>query len=150
MSAWSDTRLVAGREIDEKLHSKAFLWSIVFFLVVIAASVALPAVLSDDGPERYDVAVVGSGPQELAQAVRTEEVEVTAVPYDTPAAAEDAVRDEDVDAALLLEGSAVRLVGLDEVPEDLVRGVALTAQLRGLSTALTEAGVDAPFSSVTL
>lgn len=143
MSAWSDTRLVAGREIDEKLHSKAFLWSIVFFLVIIAASVALPAVLSDDDATAYDVAVVGPSAQELAQAVRTDDVEVTPVPVGSASEAEAAVRDEDVDAALVLEGTGVRLIGLDDVADDLARDVALTAQLRGLSTALAEAGVDA-------
>ena len=43
---WSDVRLVAGREVGEKLHSRTFVLSTLFFLLIIAASIALPALLS--------------------------------------------------------------------------------------------------------
>jgi len=45
-------RLVAEREVWEKLHSKAFLLSTLLFFTIVAASLALPALLSDDGPKR--------------------------------------------------------------------------------------------------
>lgn len=140
MSTWTDTKLVAGREVDEKLHSKPFLYSMVFFVLILVASLALPALLSNDDAEKYDVAVVGEPAQGLVLAARTEDVEATPKPYDSVAAAEQAVRDEDVDAALVTEGTTLRLVGLEEVPDDLRSTLAGVAQIRGLSEALSQAG----------
>ncbi len=70
-SSLADVRLVASREVGEKLHSRAFVLSTLLFLVLVAASVALPALLFDDGPEEYDVAVVGAPPPHWSSRCRT-------------------------------------------------------------------------------
>lgn len=140
MSTWSETRLVAGREVDEKLHSKPFLYSILFFLVIVIASIALPPLLTDDGPETYDVAVVGASAQQLVEAVPEVDVDLTAVPQPDTAAADRAVREEDVEAAVLLDGDGLRLVGLTEVPNDLREALLSTAQLSALGDALATGG----------
>lgn len=48
-SGFSMMRVVAGREISVKVHDKAFIFSTLFFLVVIAVSIALPAVFGASG-----------------------------------------------------------------------------------------------------
>jgi ABC-2 type transport system permease protein len=60
---WSEVRLVAGREVGERLRSRTFLISSLFFLLIVVASVALPALVSDDGPPEYEVAAVGAPPR---------------------------------------------------------------------------------------
>lgn len=142
MSSWSDIRLVAAREVDEKLHNKPFLISVVFFLLIIAVSVALPAVLSDDGPEEFDVAVVSQSAREVAAATQTPDVEVKPTTYESVAAAETAVRDADVDAALLEEGPTLQLAGMDDVPEQLAVAIGRAARVLGLSQALAASGAD--------
>ena len=67
-STWADTRLVAAREIEEKLRSRAFVLSTLFFLLIVAASIALPALLFDDSPPEYDVATVGAAAESLVEA----------------------------------------------------------------------------------
>jgi hypothetical protein len=57
---WAEVRLVAAREVGEKLRSRTFLISSAFFLVIVVASIALPALLSDDGPPTYSIAAVGA------------------------------------------------------------------------------------------
>lgn len=138
MSTWSDTRLVALREVDEKLHSRTFVLSTLFFLLLVGLSIALPALLFDDGPESYDVAVVDADARELVAAV-PEDVELTAVPTGE-GDVDDVLRAEDADVALLLDGDALQLVALQSVPDDLREALTTTAQLGGVATALREAG----------
>jgi ABC-2 type transport system permease protein len=142
VSAWSDTRLVAVREIDEKLHSRTFVLSAVFFLVVVALSIALPALLFHDGPSRYDVAVVGPAAQELVESVPRDSVSLTAVPVEE-ADVEQALREERADAALLVQGDRLQLVGVRSVPADLREAVTGTARLAGIASALEGAGTPA-------
>ena len=59
-------RLVAGREIRERIRSKAFKVSTGVSLVFILAIAILPGILSDDGPTTYDVGVFGGGAEQLA------------------------------------------------------------------------------------
>jgi ABC-2 type transport system permease protein len=60
-------RLVAGREVRERLRSKAFRISCGISLAFILAVVILPGVFDDDGPTTYDVGVFGAGAEALAQ-----------------------------------------------------------------------------------
>jgi ABC-2 type transport system permease protein len=138
-STWSDVRLIAGREVWEKLHSKAFVLSTLLFLAVVAASLALPALLYDDDPARYDVAVVGSATQALVEAVPEDELDLRATAADRERARE-LVRDEEVDAAVELGGEGLLLTARQEVPGDLRAALTTTHQLAELEQALTGSG----------
>ena len=98
-------RLVAEREIRERLRSKVFLASTIVLLALVGGSVALQGALSEGAT--YRVAVVAPAPPELAAAL-----ERAAKPFDdadvelrvvvSPAAGRHALGAEEVDALLLL------------------------------------------------
>jgi len=135
-------RLVAAREVGEKLRSKAFLVSNLLFLLLVAASIAIPALLFDDGPSQYDVAVIGSQAATLVEATGGDDVELTARAVPDRARADALVRAEDVDAAVQVTAGRLVVTGLQEVPADLAAALAGTAQLNSLRTVLAEAGAS--------
>ena len=139
--AWADVRLVAGREVEDKLRSRAFVLSTLLFLLIVGASIALPALLTDDGPERYDVAVVGPQAQAVVDATPRADVALTARQVADAAAADDLLRAEDVDAALQVTPQGLQLTGLQDVPDELATAVTASAQQEGVRQALTDAGV---------
>jgi ABC-2 type transport system permease protein len=103
--------LVARREVRERLRSRAFRVGLAIQLLVIAV-VAVIAIATggDDGPEQVRVATVGAEARavgETAQAQqRAFDVDVELRQFDSAAAARAAVRDEEVDVALVGGGSA--------------------------------------------
>jgi ABC-2 type transport system permease protein len=123
-------RLVAAREIKVKLRDKTFLFSTVFFLFIAVASTVIPALL-DGGPTK--VAVTASAPS--VAALQAAGLEVRTAPTD--AAAEQLVRDGDVDAAVL---SGPRVVALEEAPGDVVDALSTAPPVQ----LLEPSGVD-PF-----
>lgn len=98
--------LVAAREIRERGRSGAFIASVVFMVLGVAAAIVLPAVL-DTGSGTKDVGVTGRTPAQLPAAVRAQGRAVgTTVrihTYDTQATGEQAVRDGEVDV-LVVDG----------------------------------------------
>ncbi|MBA2497981.1 MAG: hypothetical protein H0V33_12985, partial [Acidimicrobiia bacterium] len=100
-------RLVAAREIRERLRSKAFRTSSVITLLFILAAAILPGLLaSDDEATTYDVGLVGDAPpgfasalDEVAAAFGDSVVEVREL--DDAAAAETLVTDGELDAAVV-------------------------------------------------
>ena len=103
MSARRAIALVAGREIRERLHSRAFLASTLVLVLLVAGSTALNGALSQE--TTYDVAVTAPAPPGLEAAL-----ERAAEPFDanvrveivaSPAAGRQALTAEDVDAVLL-------------------------------------------------
>jgi ABC-2 type transport system permease protein len=113
-------RLVAAREIKVKLRDKTFLFSTVFFLFIAVVSTVVPALL-DGGPTK--VAVTASAPS--AAALQAAGLEVRTVPTD--AAAEQLVRDGDVDAAVV---SGPRVVALEEAPGDVVDALSVAPEVQ--------------------
>jgi ABC-2 type transport system permease protein len=110
MTTVAAARLVAAREIKVKLRDKTFLFSTAFFLFIAVASTVVPALL-DSGPP--SVAVTGSSPS--AAALQRAGLEVRTVGSD--GAAEQLVRDGDVDAAVV---AGPRVLALDETPTEVV------------------------------
>ena len=106
MSRWAVMRLVAGREIRERLRSKAMRISTGVTLLIIMAVAVLPGLIGDDGPTTYEVGVFGPTAGLLADrlpvvaALSGEDVAVDVRRVATTADAERLVRDGDVDAAL--------------------------------------------------
>lgn len=66
MTRWQVIRLVAGREIRERLRSKGFRISTAVTLALILAAAILPAVLRHNGPTTYDIGVYGAQADQLA------------------------------------------------------------------------------------
>ena len=119
MSARRAISLVAGREIRERLRSRAFLASTLILLLLVGASTALGGAVSNH--TTYHVAVTEAPPPGLAAAL-----ERAAKPLDanvrlrvlrSPNAARAALRAKDVDAVLALD--ADRLVFRADVDTQL-------------------------------
>jgi len=66
MTRLAVVRLIAGREIRERIRSKAFRISTGVSLAFILAVAILPGALSDDGPTTYDIGVFGAQAERLA------------------------------------------------------------------------------------
>lgn len=152
----ADITLVAGREITEKLRSRGFLVFTAIMAIALPAAVVAMGVFGGRDAANHRVAVVaqGSGASQLGEVIERRAgafgatVEVTE--QSGPRAAKRAVRDGDVDAAIvggsrvfadggldsqlgaLLQSSAQRLQTLDVMREAGVTGdrarVALTPE----------------------
>ncbi|MGI5522060.1 ABC transporter permease [Micromonospora sp. CA-259024] len=118
MNVTQATRLVAEREIRVKLRDRTFLFGTLFFLLIAAAGTILPPLLSG-GPSTVAVTESAAGP------LRAAGLEVRVVPDDQTA--EQAVRDDDVDAAVVA-GPAV--LAMDEAPDDVVRALSSQPTVR--------------------
>ncbi|MFX0594847.1 ABC transporter permease [Melissospora conviva] len=110
MNTYQATRLIAARELRVKLRDRTFIFSTLFFLVIIAASAVVPAMISH-GPTT--VAVADATTAQLLTA--STELEVVTVGDD--AEAEQRVRAGEVDAAVI-NGPVV--VAMDEAPQSVV------------------------------
>ena len=110
MNTYQATRLVAARELRVKLRDRTFIFSTLFFLVIIAASAVVPALI---GNGTTTVAVADAATAQLLSA--SDELEVVTVGDD--AEAEQRVRAGDVDAAVV-DGPVV--VAMDDAPQSLI------------------------------
>ncbi len=108
MNTFEATRLVAAREIRVKLRDRTFLISTLVFLLIAGAATILPPLLAGGPPS---VAAT----EAMAAPLREAGLEVRTVPDD--AAAEQAVRDGDVDAAVVA-GPAV--LAMTDAPREVV------------------------------
>lgn len=106
MSGSHAVRLVAAREIRERLRSKAFRTSTLITLALILAAAILPGIAFNDEATSYDVGVVGEVPpgfaaalDEAAAAFGDSVVDVREL--DDAAAAETLVTDGELDAAVV-------------------------------------------------
>ena len=99
-------RLVAGRELRERVRSKAFRISCGVSLAFILAVAILPGVLSDDGPTTYDVGVFGQGAEQLGDRLPVvagqldDNLAINVRPVADAAEAERLVQAGDLDAAV--------------------------------------------------
>ncbi|KAB1909221.1 ABC transporter permease [Micromonospora sp. AMSO31t] len=121
MNTLQATRLVAAREIRVKLRDRTFLISTVFFLLLAAAGTILPAVLAG-GPS--SVAVT----ERAAEPLRAAGLEVRVVADDR--AAEQAVHDGDVDAAVV---TGPTVLAMDDAPDDVVTALSSRPEVRLLN-----------------
>ncbi len=130
--------LVAGREVMQKLRSKAFVISTIILMLVVLASIVIGGLVSRNQGDT-PVAAVGVIAEQLNGVPG---IEVTEVP--TRAEAETLVRDGEVDgAAVELENSAAggpgyEVIGLEEAPGILIQSLSVTPEV----TLLDEPNVD--------
>jgi ABC-2 type transport system permease protein len=126
VSTLDAVRLVAGREIQVKLKDRAFLIGVGFMLLFTVGGIVLPAVLG--GPSTVAVVQGTDWPQLTAAGIELR-------PVADAAAAEELVRADDVDAAVL-PGPA--LLAMDEAPGDVLRALSVAPPVRLLG----ESGLD--------
>ena len=123
-------RLVAMREVWERLRSKAFLASTALSAVVVLGFAIIPALVADDGPTTYEVGVVGAPAADLAAAVddvvaalpEDADVEVVVTAYGDEAAGRSALEDGDADA-VVVDGT---VLVEEELPDTLATILQLT------------------------
>ncbi|MGE0027566.1 MAG: ABC transporter permease [Thermoleophilia bacterium] len=140
-------RLVAGREMRERMRTKTFKITTLVLLAAGLAAVVIPVFVGGDGPDRRTIALSAAGaPAELDAALRAgaraQGSELTIRDVD-PAAAERLGASGDVDAGVIVlpAPAATRVVVEKELSDGLraviVQGLA-TARVTG---ALSDAGV---------
>ena len=133
-------RLVARREITQKLREKSFLISMGVTTAIIVLVAVVPPLLGAGGPKEYTLGATDGESAEIARAAAKVpgfdvEVEVKRL---TPAEASDAIDDGRVDA--VLSGSELRS---KEEPDDELVGIvqAASSQVRQ-AQALRAAGLE--------
>lgn len=134
-------RLVAAREIRQRGGTRSFKVSTVISVLIVVALVVVPTFFGDDGPDEWELAIVGDTPaafEEMVQlAAATQGAELTIVRLadgtDPTAASEDG----DVDA--VLAGS--ELVAGSSPPSGLVASVDLALTQSRLLDRLAAAGL---------
>ncbi|MGH3359958.1 MAG: ABC transporter permease [Nocardioidaceae bacterium] len=140
-------RIIAGREVSTKLRDKGFLGGTAFMLLVIVAIFVILQIISGKGTT-YDVGVIdrtGSSAAAASSAiVEADDAEdsVAAKQYDSPGAAEQAVRDGDIDAALLPVDGGYEVVGDDEVDDGLHSALGVAVGRVTLETNAQQQNVD--------
>jgi ABC-2 type transport system permease protein len=137
--------VVAKRDFWVRLRDRGFVISTAITLVVLSVFILLGAFSGDD-PSSFRLGLAGPGTQAVADAVDFQAagarrgVEVTTVAYDDVAAAEAALRDGEIDAALVHGDD---LEGRTSVPPELAQ-VVQDAMVRGrIQAALADAQVPA-------
>lgn len=142
--ATSVVRLVARREVVERLRARSFAVATGLLIVVILAIGIISRLNTDDGPGTIDVAVSGTLPAALEDmtgqtaAIFERTVEVTA--FDDADGARAAVEDGDADVAVLGdEGEVVFDEAVDQEVLAILQQSWANAQVQ---EALADAGLD--------
>ncbi len=137
-------RLVAGREIGERLRAKSFYALTGLLVVAILALGALSQLAGDDGPAAVDVGITGPVSAELEQSIlQTAELfergaEVTS--FDDGDAARAALEDDDIDVAVIAEeNQAVFADAIDQQTLAILQQAWSSVQVQ---RSLADAGLD--------
>jgi ABC-2 type transport system permease protein len=137
--------VVARRDFWVRLRDRGFVISTAITLVVLSIFILLRAYTGDDAPS-FRLGIVESGVSAVADASDVEAagerrgVDVTTVPYDDAAAAEQALRDGEIDAALVHGDD---LEGRTSVPPQLAQIVQDAMVRARIQAALADAQVPA-------
>jgi ABC-2 type transport system permease protein len=136
LRTWPAVRLVAGREIRQRLRARSFHVSTALLVVV-------SRIAGDDEPGPLAVAVVGQEAalsEELAAVGNAADREVDVTPYEDVRAARSAVRDGDAEAAVIVdERELVFDRSVDEEVAALVQQAWAASEAR---TALDDLGLS--------
>jgi ABC-2 type transport system permease protein len=127
--------LIAGREITMRLRSKAFVISTGVLMLAVLASVVLGSIFGAQ-TETTKVAVVGG-----ATAVVEDSDALEAVPAADEAAAEQLLRDGEVDAIVAPAASeplGIIVTGLDSTPDSVVRALSVRPTVELLEPAAVD------------
>jgi len=142
--AW---RVVAEREITTRVREKSYLYSALVMVVGVIATVVLTSVLGGR-PTDYTVAVTDGAAASVvsasSDAVDRADDGSSAAPrqFGSVEAAEAAVRDGDVDAALVPKDGGYEVIGDSEVDSTLSSALTTVASASALLNNAEEQGVD--------
>ncbi|MGE3589060.1 MAG: ABC transporter permease [Ilumatobacteraceae bacterium] len=141
----SSTGLVMGREIRQRIRSRAFTISTIALCIgVLGAGILSRALSGDDSPTEYDVAVVGtvsSGLDDaISQVAQRADIEVHLREVGTRAEADQLIRDGDIDAAI--DTGKQELVSDDEAPDELAAVIDASWRAVQAQQAAVDAGLD--------
>ncbi|GAB2804709.1 ABC transporter permease [Lentzea nigeriaca] len=125
------TWLVAEREMKTFVSTKGFWIGFVATIVGLFALTVLPTVFGDDDPK---VAAVGSA----VQAVQGKQLDVREV-ADVQAAA-DLVRADEVKAAIVPDGSGIKVLALNDPPNDVIRQLVASPPVELLEASAVNSG----------
>jgi len=145
MSAFSNVKLVAEREIRQRLRGKSFYLSTAIIVAAVLAIGIIHRVTDDEGGRAKEtVAVVGPVPagfEEALQATATVlDLEIKVVRPAGAAAARQALQDKDVDAAVLADDHQV--LHPDEEDTTLQGALAQAWATASVRSALGDAGLS--------
>jgi ABC-2 type transport system permease protein len=146
--------LVARREVHEGIRSRAWRASVAIQVVIVAAIAIISIVTGgDSGPSHRTVAVAGPAAAAIEGKAKDLQagygIELSVETVESPAAARQAVRDEDADAALSPRGLVTgtdpdeTLVALLQNASRVVKGEA-RLKAAGLSPAAVAAALEPP------
>ncbi|MEO6714117.1 MAG: ABC transporter permease [Mycobacteriales bacterium] len=127
MTGFDTVRLIATREVRERLRSKLFLMSSAFSLLLVLAAAIVPGLVRNDDPTTYDVGVVGSTSSDVANRMETlvaqsgENVKVSRHEVTDVAAAERAVHVGDLDVVIVDGTSLIVKEGIDGRLDSLIQ-----------------------------
>ncbi|MCL8251711.1 ABC transporter permease [Aeromicrobium fastidiosum] len=142
--AW---RVVAEREVTTRVREKSYVYSALFMVVGVVATVVLTSILGGR-PTDYTVAVTDQASAAIVSSasdvVDRSDDGSTAEPreFTSTAAAEKAVRDGDVDAALVATGTGYEVVGDEEVDSTLSAALTAVGTSEALQANAERLGVD--------
>jgi ABC-2 type transport system permease protein len=145
LSSAALVRLVAAREISTRIRDKSFIISSVVIILLIVGSIGFQVAINSGGAESRigvvgDIASLRPALEAQGKAVA---VDVTVVELDDDAAARSAVKDGDVDGALVdADTSSPRLVVQDSADGSLRAVVQGAVAQLSLSEQLARAGVS--------
>ncbi len=137
--------LVTARELQVKIRDRNFLISTAVLMVLLVLSLAAQVFFAGRS-DTVDVAVVSpAGQQTVSRAGAAAETAGTTVKfqakqYASVAQAEQAVRNGDVDAAVLPSGDTLRLVGLSDQDTDVATWIGATIQQQAIDQRARAAG----------
>lgn len=142
MNAARQSWLVARREMRERSRSKAFRVGLVVMLLLVVASIAVPALIEEAKVTKH-VGFTGTTPNELPAVVTDQgkavDVTVRVHRYGNVASGEAAVRDEKVDVLVV---DALHLKWRDKADERLRAVVTGSIQLVAVQQRAVAAGID--------
>lgn len=143
--AW---RVVAEREITTRVREKTYIYSALFMVVGVIATVLLTSILGGR-PTDYAVGVTDQTSAGIVSAAsdvvdRTDDGSTaTSQEFASTAAAEKAVRDGDVDAALVAaDGGGYEVIGNKEVDSTLSGALTTVASSSALQANAEKQGID--------
>ncbi|MBD8608148.1 ABC transporter permease [Aeromicrobium sp. CFBP 8757] len=142
--AW---RVVAEREVTTRVREKSYVYSALFMVVGVVAMVVLTSILGGR-PTDYTVAVTDQASAAIVSSasdvVDRSDDGSTAEPreFTSTAAAEKAVRDGDVDAALVATETGYEVVGDEEVDSTLSAALTAVGTSEALQANAERQGVD--------
>jgi ABC-2 type transport system permease protein len=136
--------LVAGRELNTKLRTKAFVISTVVSIVVLGAFILLQST-SISGKEHSEVGLSGQatalGPQ-IVESAKQLGSEVDIVDITDPAAGEQQVRDGDLDALVTGSAGALQVTVKESLNTELRNTLNGLMQQQVLTSELAQADLD--------